>query len=156
MERIEQWIDQLNIKYSEQRISCLKFSKEFKGFYRKSFLKEAYFVVVDDIPKPDFPELRQLGLGDFLDLSVDGITYKNTYYIKTSLANHLRLHFHELVHVAQWKHLGAINFIQRYINEIKTYGYRNIPLEEMAYSCDSHFSNGGEKIDIPSYVSQKI
>jgi len=156
MDRIEQWIDQTNTKYSGQRICCSNFSRDFKGFYKKSFLKRAYFVVVENIPKPDFPELRQMGLGDFIDLDVDGITYKDTYYIKQHCADNLRLHFHELVHVAQWKQLGALNFIQRYISEIDTYGYSKAPLEEMAYLCDAHFSKGGDKVDIPIYVSQKI
>lgn len=156
MDRIEQWIDQINFEYSKQRICCSEFSCNFEGFYKKSFLKKAFFVVVDDIPKPEIPELRQLGLGDFIDMDVDGITYKDMYYIKPHVAKDLRLHFHELVHIAQWKHLGAQSFIRRYISEIETYGYDRAPLEEMAYFCDSHFSAGGDKIDIPSYVSQKI
>ena len=53
------------------------------------------------MPKPHFPEFRQMGLGDFTDMSVEGITYKNTYYILPHVARTLRLHFHELVHVAQ-------------------------------------------------------
>jgi hypothetical protein len=97
-----------------------------------------------------------MGLGDFINLDVDGITYKDTYYIKQHCADNLRLHFHELVHVAQWKQLGAVNFIQRYINEINYYGYSKAPLEAMAYLCDAHFSKGGDKVDIPSYVSKKI
>jgi hypothetical protein len=156
LDRIEQWVDQLNEKYSEQRVSCNELSKYFKGFYKKSFLKKAYFVVVDRIPKPDFPELRQMGLGGFIDMNVDGITYKDTYYIKQEFAQDLRLHFHELVHVAQWKHLGAAGFIERYISEINKYGYDNAPLEIMAYSCDSHFASNGERFDVPRHVKVKI
>ncbi|GAA3722262.1 hypothetical protein GCM10022421_33690 [Oceanisphaera sediminis] len=97
-----------------------------------------------------------MGLGDFIDMEAHGITYKNTYYVLPHLASNLRLHFHELVHVAQWGHLGAIPFIERYITEIKTLGYGEAPLEKMAYGFDSHFMNGGEKIDVPNYVAQKI
>ncbi len=156
LNQIEQWIDQTNLDYQEQRVSCSKFSDEFKGFYSLEFLQHSYFLIVDTIPKPDFPELRQMGLGNFIDMDVDGITYKDTYYIKQHCADNLRLHFHELVHVAQWRKLGAINFIQRYISEINTYSYSKAPLEEMAYFWDAHFSKGGDKIDIPRYVSQKL
>ena len=156
LDKIEQWIDQTNSEYLKQRICCDRFADDFKGFYTALFLKQAYFVVVDKIPKPDFPELRQMGLGDFIDMNVDGITYKNTYYILPHVAGNLRLHFHELVHVAQWEYLGAINFIQRYITEIQTNGYSAAPLEQMAYAFDSHFANGGEKVDVPNYVSEKI
>lgn len=62
---------------------------EFKGFYSLEFLQQAYFVIVDEIPKPHFPELRHLGLGDFIDMDVNGITYKNTYYVLPHLASNL-------------------------------------------------------------------
>ena len=156
LNKIEQWIDQTNIAFSSQRISCARFTEEFGGFYSATFLEQAYYVVVDVIPKPDIPGLREIGLGDFIDMRVDGITYKNTYYIVPRVAENIRLHFHELVHVAQWENLGAINFIQRYIEEIQKYGYAGAPLEKMAYGLDAHYSIQGEKIDVPNYVSEKI
>jgi len=156
LNQIEQWIDQTNMDYVNQRVSCECFSADFTGFYPLSFLKKSYFVVVENIPKPDLPGLREIGLGDFIDMRVDGITYKNTYYILPHVAENRRLHFHELVHVAQWGNLGAVNFIQRYIEEIQNYGYAEAPLEKMAYGLDAHYSNKGQKIDVPNYVSEKI
>jgi len=155
LNKLEQWIDQTNIEYKDQRICCEQFFEEFEGFYPLPFLKNAYYVVIEKIPKPNFPELRQMGLGDFIDMEVEGITYKNTYYILPHIAKNLRLHFHELVHVAQWAHLGTIPFMERYISEIKTSGYEAAPLEQMAYSFDAHFNNKGKKIDVPNYVLQK-
>ena len=155
-DKIEKWIDQTNSDFKNQRLSCDRFAMEFKGFYPVSFLKQAYFVVVDKIPKPDFLELRQLGMGDFIDMDVDGITYKNTYYILSHVTQNLRLHFHELVYVAQWVNLGAACFIERYITEIQSSGYAEAPLEKMAYTLDTHFSNGKGPIDVPSFVSEKI
>ncbi|HED35291.1 MAG TPA: hypothetical protein ENJ08_13935 [Gammaproteobacteria bacterium] len=156
LNKIEQWIDQTNIGYKEKRICCSQFSNEFEGFYSSEFLDQAYFVVVNEIPKPDFPGLRQIGLGGFIDMEVGGITYKNTYYVLPHIAQNLRLHFHELVHVAQWAHLGATSFIKRYISEIQISGYEGAALEQMAYALDSRFSKGGEKVDVPDYVAQKI
>ncbi len=156
LHRLEQWIDKTNLDHKDQRISCSKFYNEFKGFYPLEFLENSYFVVVDSIPKPNFPELRQLGLGDFIDIEGNGITYKNTYYIQSYLVSALRLHFHELVHVAQWDHLGAIPFIERYITEIQTLGYDESPLEKMAYGLDDHFMTGGEKVDVPTYVAKRL
>ncbi|WP_111976729.1 hypothetical protein [Algibacillus agarilyticus] len=156
LHQIESWIDQTNIDYQDKKISCSKFFDEFKGFYSLEFLQKSYFVITDEIPKPNFPELREMGLGDFIDMEVSAITYKNTYYVLPQWASDLRLHFHELVHVAQWAHLGAIPFIERYIIEIQTSGYNEAPLEKMAYGFDSHFMNGGEKVDVPNYVVQKI
>lgn len=153
---IEEWIDLTNERFFNQRQSCELFTRDFAGFYSEEFLSNSYFVVVDSIPKPEFPEIRQAGLSDFLDMEVQGITYKNTYYIVPRVAQDLRLHFHELVHVAQWKTLGTIGFLQRYISEVQSVGYNEAPLEKLAYAFDRHFSQGGKKVDVPSYVESKI
>ena len=52
-------------------------------------------------------------------MDVAGITYKNTYYILPNAVHNLRVHFHELVHVVQWRELGAHAFIMRYIMKSK-------------------------------------
>ncbi|SDN88593.1 hypothetical protein [Vreelandella arcis] len=154
--RIENWIDETNREYQSQRYSCSTFEASFSGFYPPHFLRGSYFVVVEDIPKPNFPELRQMGLGDFIDMPVNGITYKNTYYVVPKQASTLRLHFHELVHVVQWSILGAEGFISRYINEIQSFGYNSAPLEKMAYFLDDHYHSGGSPLDVPSYVESKM
>ena len=101
IDKIEQWIDQTLINYSNKIVSCECLSPYFVGFYSSEFLSRSYFVIVEEIPKPDFPEIRQAGLGDFIDRDFEGITYKNTYFIKKGNETSLTLHFHELVHVLQ-------------------------------------------------------
>ncbi len=149
---IEQWIDEVNHKYKYKRVCCTQFASQFAGFYPTEFLENAFYVVIDEIPKPDFAALRAMGLGDFIDMKVSGITYKNTYYLLPTSVDNLRVHFHELVHVLQWQNLGALAFITRYMNEIKHFGYHNAPLEIMAYSLDTHFISSGEAINVPEYV----
>lgn len=156
IDKIEQWIDQTLKNYSNKIVSCECFSSYFVGFYSSEFLSRCYYVVVEDIPKPDFPELRHAGLGNFIDMEIDGITYKNTYFIKKGKENNLTLHFHELVHVLQWQYLGAKVFISRYVSEIQQYGYRDAPLEKMAYTLDNHFKKRGRVFNIPNYVKQRI
>ncbi len=92
---------------------CTQFTAQFAGFYPTEFLESAFYVVIDEIPKPDFAALRAMGLGDFIDMKVSGITYKNTYYLLPTSVDNLRVHFHELVHVLQWQNLGALAFISR-------------------------------------------
>ncbi|TMP68754.1 hypothetical protein CWB76_14335 [Pseudoalteromonas sp. S1609] len=154
--QIEQWIDKTNSVYAHKRICCEKFANEFEGFYPNEFLKTAFYVVVDKIPKPDFTGLRELGLSNFIDMDVAGITYKNTYYILPSAVHNLRVHFHELVHVVQWRELGAHAFIMRYINEIQMFGYNDAPLEIMAYELDEHYTSNGNKFNIPDYITQQL
>ena len=153
---IEIWIDCINIYYADERQSCSKFIESFSGFFPSSALEQSYFVVTENIPKPELASLRDNGLDAFLDMQLNGITYKNTYYILPSKAQDLSLHFHELVHVLQWKHLGPKNFIARYMKEIKEFGYLDSPLEKMAFSLDRHYSRGGVVLDINHYVSQHL
>lgn len=154
--RIDEWIDQTLVNFSERSQPCEKFAVEFEGFFPIEFLSKAYYVVTDEIPKPNFPELYQAGLGAFIDMDVDGITYKDTYFIKSAFEHLKSLHFHELIHVIQWGILGAKTFIHRYIGEIQQYGYEFAPLETMAYRLQNHFMAQGEVINIPSYVQEKI
>ncbi|WP_444930183.1 hypothetical protein ACJJIF_20900 [Microbulbifer sp. SSSA002] len=156
LEKINQWIDQTLIDFKDKRQSCDRFRGEFAGYYSESFLCRSYFVVVNDIPKPKFPELYQMGLGDFVDMQAAGITYKDTYFVKAPYAGDSSLHFHELVHVHQWSLLGAEAFIKRYITEIQTYGYNDAPLEQMAYRLQDRFEESTAPTDVLNYVQKHL
>ena len=156
LEKIELWISQTNAAYKQERKSCGIFRDQFEGFYSLDILNTSYFVVTDDIPKLDFPELRQAGFGSFIDMSVSGITYNDTYYVERKAAKELRLHFHELVHVLQWRLLTPLGFINRYINEIQSYGYDNAPLERMAYTLDAHYLANGQPLNVELFVREHL
>jgi hypothetical protein len=156
IEKLEQWIHQENSSDKDIRQSCSVFQEDFKGFYSPAFLETAFFVVTDEIPKPDFPELREAGLGAFIDMNVDGITYNDTYYVKQGAADELRLHFHELVHVLQWRELTPRGFIDRYLWEIQEYGYDEAPLEKMAYALDGHYQKGDRPLDVEQFVRDNL
>lgn len=156
LDAVKQWIDQVNDVHKKQRVSCIEFVEVFEGYYSPEFLKQAYYVVVDSVPRPDFPELRELGLGDMIDKDVEGVTYNNTYYVLPHVADNLGLHFRELVHVAQWAQLGVVPFMQRYIHEILTLGYEGAPLERMAYALEEQFNKQDKKLDVAGYLSQAM
>lgn len=156
IEKIEQWIHQENSSHKGVRRSCSVFEQDFKGFYSLEFLKITFFVVTDEIPKPDFAELREAGFEAFIDMDVEGITYNDTYYVKQNAADQLRLHFHELVHVAQWRELTPQRFIERYIQEIQKYGYDEAPLEKMAYALDGHYQKQGRPINVEEFVRENL
>jgi len=156
IEEIRKWIYQVNSSHKEVRRSCSILEEHFNGFYSPRFLKTAFFVVTAEIPKPDFPGLREAGLGDFIDMEVGGITYDNTYYVKKENVNELRLHFHELVHVLQWRELAPQGFIKRYIREIQDFGYDNAPLEKMAYALDRHYQSRGRHLSVEQFVRENL
>lgn len=153
---LESWIDDANKSHQSVRRSCSIFQEYFKDYYTPEFLNSSYFVVVERLPIPDLPVLRNAGLGDFIDMDFNGITYKNTYYVLPRAAQELRLHFHELVHVLQWRELTAKGFIKRYVEEYKLFGYRKAPLEKMAYGLDERFIKGETPFDVEEYVLQNL
>lgn len=154
--KIEQWVQEVNFSYKADRQCCSIFEERFEGFYSPDFLKTAFFVVVEEVPKPDFPDLRETGLGDFIDMEVAGITYNDTYYIKKRFVTDSQLHFHELVHVIQWRELSMRGFIERYIREIQKFGYKRAPLEEMAYALAAHYQKQGQHLDVERFVREKL
>lgn len=157
LDLVESWIDETNHSYRNERKSCSIFERAFNGFYSPNFLSSSYFVVVDSLPTPDFQQLRDAGLGDFLDGEFDGITYKDTYYLLPHAANKINIHFHELVHVMQWRELTAKGFIQRYISEMQIYGYgRQAPLEDMAYGLEDDFKDGRPPQDVEKHVLSNL
>ncbi len=156
IDQIEDWIDATNRAFLPKRQSCVRFAQAFSGYFPQAFLEEAGFVMVDRIPKPDFPQLRQLGIDDLLELAAAGMTYKTTYYLLSAQSRNLRLHFHELVHVAQWRLLGGPGFIARYLAEIRCNGYADAPLERMAYALETRYADNAPAFDVPTEVRRQL
>ena len=146
----------MNSSHEEVRQSCSVFEEYFNGFYSSDFLETAFFVVTGEIPKPDYPEMRKRGLGDFIDMEVGGITYDDAYYVKMGADNELRFHFHELIHVAQWRELTRKGFIERYIREIQAFGYNEAPLEKMAYALEGDYRNKRQHFSVEQFVRDNL
>ncbi len=68
----------------------------------------------------------------------------------TATAN--RLHFHELVHIVQWRLLGLERFLAVYADGLERFGWRDSPLEEMAYRLDGLFQRGGAPFSVEQAV----
>jgi hypothetical protein len=72
-----------------------------------------------------------------------GATFKDTVFIQVGQPSESEsLHFHELVHVVQWNQLGVDNFLLAYGIGLLQFGYRESPLEQMAYSLQAQFDEG--------------
>jgi hypothetical protein len=72
-----------------------------------------------------------------------GITYLDTYYVRADHFHDVSVHFHELVHVVQWRLLGPEKFLALYADGLERFGYRNSPLEAMAYNLHDRFDVEG-------------
>ncbi|WP_157953675.1 hypothetical protein [Oceanimonas marisflavi] len=135
-----EWIVSTNAHYQPQRRPCLELKAQLGGFFSDELLASAGFVILDELPSPPRAQVAALGLDELLSPSAIGLTLADTYYLKPPAAGQLRVHFHELVHVVQWQALGPARFVERYLQEIRQHGYRQAPLERMAYELEHRFA----------------
>jgi hypothetical protein len=92
-----------------------------------------------------YPPLERFGLEEFQSLQEttwSGITFNNFYWLKHDVASSPALHFHELVHVLQYRRLGIERFLWAYSIGLALHGYENSPLEKMEYDLQLEFEHG--------------
>jgi len=134
-------------------------SKNFRRlplYFSHAQLEAAKFVAVDRIP---LPPLSSMGLRRFKEFELgdyDGITYLDTYFLKRPVADDESLHFHELIHVVQWRLLGAEFFLAMYAGGLEKFGYHNSPLERMAYDAQERFDRSTAVFDAEKFVSDRL
>ena len=162
---VREWIEDVLEERKEQAIPVINLAfPKLPKVFPLDLLKKAKVVVVTG--KVPFPPLSRMGLPELEqmeNMSMDGITYVDTFFI-----NHLRqtesLHFHELVHVVQWERLGVDNFLLAYGVGLIQSGdpyqtfedvYRNSPLEQMAYSLQEGFDRGTLPAGVIELIRQR-
>lgn len=136
-------------------ISSLGF-KRLPLYFYSDILAQAKVVYVPQVP---VPPLSAIGLGQFADfenMNVGGITYLDTFFSRDELRGDEAHHFHELVHVIQWRLLGPKPFITAYADGLERIGYRASPLEVMAYTLESVFSTSQSPFDVAAVVQEQL
>ena len=86
---------------------------------------------VDSVPVPAHPVLRAAAASiNFLSATPSGLALNYGIFIRADRWRERTLIAHELVHIAQYQRLGGIMpFLQTYICQCATVGYRQAPLE---------------------------
>jgi len=113
--------------------------KRLGDYFSKETLAQSRAVFVDKVV---LPPLSQMGLSFFASFeqtAYSGITYKNTFFLAPEAHARESVWFHELVHVVQWDELKPELFLITYAIGLVTKGYRDSPLESMAYVLQSLF-----------------
>ena len=110
-----------------------------RHYYDAQLLASSMAVVVARVPMPPLSAMGLDRFRDFERMDAGGITYLNTYFVRANQARDESLHFHELVHVIQWQLLGAKKFLALYADGLERFGYRQSPLEVMAFSLQHRF-----------------
>jgi len=97
------------------------------------------------------------GFADFERLDPAGITYHTSFFVRHGCEHDESLHFHELIHVVQSKHLGRERFIMAYaLGHLMCGGYRTNPLEVMAYVLQGCFDQQAPGFDVASVVRREL
>jgi hypothetical protein len=153
---VRKWIDGVLEDHREQAspVINLGFHKLQKVFPLELLEKARVVIVTGRVP---FPPLSRMGLhelSEMEDMPAAGITYKDTFFINRTHQSE-NVHFHELVHVVQWERLGVDRFLLAYGAGLIEFGYRESPLEEMAYSLERSFSRGDPPGNIVHFIGQK-
>jgi hypothetical protein len=124
-------------------------------YFSADTLTSAKVVLVDQLPIPPLSSWGLTRFGDFERGNFNGITYLNTFFIKRNELRNEAIHFHELIHVIQWRVLGPEQFLRSYADGFERFGYRDNPLEVMAYDAEAAFM-AKDIFDAEKMVTQKL
>jgi hypothetical protein len=136
-------------------VTSLGFSR-LPHYYDERILASAKAVVVAKVPVPPLSAMGLAGLGAFERMEMGGMTFFDTYFVRTDLAGVKSLHFHELVHVVQWRALGSEKFLACYADGLERFGYMRSPLELMAFRLQRRFEREAEPFSVEAACQEVL
>jgi hypothetical protein len=125
-------------------------------YFDHSLLETAKFIAIDRLPMPPLSAMWLSRFAIFEQGNFDGITYLDRYFIKRTIVTEEATHFHELIHVIQWRLLGPEGFLSAYANGLDEFGYENSPLEKMAYDAEAAFKRSSPIFDAEKFVAEQL
>jgi hypothetical protein len=152
-----QWLEQTLRQHASaaRPVSSLGFNR-LPLFYHAPVLANSNVVAVQKIPVPPLSAMGLVRFADFERMEMAGITYLDTLFIRADQTWDESLHFHELVHVVQWRILGPERFLWLYADGLERFGYRNCPLEVIAYDFQDRFDDGSKPFDVEAEVRRRL
>lgn len=130
--------------------------RRLPSYYENGILDHVRVVVVPKVPVPPLSAMRLSRFSEFERLDLSGITYLDTYFVRAEHASFESLHFHELVHVIQWRALGPERFLATYVDGLERCGYRNSPLEVLAYDLQARFDTDQRPFNVETEVQRSL
>jgi hypothetical protein len=155
--KLRDWIQKTLSFYEKnaQPVASMHFGRLPLNFDR-SLLETVKFIAID---RPPMPPLTAMGLSRFSVFErggFDGITYLDRYFLKQTVVSEEPLHFHELIHVIQWRLLGPERFLAAYAGGLDEFGYENSPLERMAYDAEAIFKGSSAIFNAEKFVAEQL
>lgn len=152
------WIARTLAAHANQArpVSSLGFPR-LGAYYSAGLLATAMVIPVAQVPIPPLASMGLAGFDEFENLDAAGITYLSSFFVRHGLERDESLHFHELVHVVQWQHLGPERFIMAYaLGHLMSGGYHTNPLEVMAYGLQARFDRQDPPFDVVAIVRAEL
>lgn len=125
-------------------------------YFPSGLLDKAHVVLIEQVPTVPMTSLGLPELAAFEHMNPIGITYDNTCFVRESCSGIESLHFHELIHVVQWRHLGFDSFIIAYAAGLVLYGYDEHPLEVQACRHERRFNELEDPYDAEREASEEL
>jgi hypothetical protein len=125
-------------------------------YFTEKTLASTKVVLADPLPMPPLASMGLVRFADFERGNFDGITYIDSIFLKAKQSNNENMYFHELVHVIQWRLLGPDRFLFSYANGLECFGYRESPLEAMAYDAETVFASSMAIFNVEKLVAEKL
>jgi hypothetical protein len=140
---VRDWVQATIAEHQGQAVAVSRMGYgRLAGLFPASLLTRARAVmVVGEVP---FPPLSRMGLPElaaFEAMPITGVTYRDLFFVRGAQLTE-SLCCHELVHVVQWDHLGLDRFLLAYGIGLLRFGYRENPLEQIAYDIQDAFEGG--------------
>ena len=143
-------------KSKARSVASYAFSR-LSQFYSADTLANAFVIEVPQVPVPPLSQLGLTGFQEFENGNYAGITFLNTYFVQKDRHRDESLHFHELVHIIQWRHLGPDRFLAAYAAGYLAGGsYQNNPLEVMAYGLQHYFDSGKPPGNVEALICRQL
>ena len=125
-------------------------------YFSAKLLASTKFITIDKIPMPPLSKMGLTRFAQFESGDFDGVTYLDTFFLKRGRATDERLYFHELIHIVQWSLLGPERFLATYADGLEKYGYRDSPLEVMAYNAEATFVQSPNIFNAEELVANEL
>jgi hypothetical protein len=126
------------------------------GYFPQDLLQRVQRVIVDRCPVPPLSVTGISQLAEIESWDIKGIPWENTIFIRRDLTDWDAVHFHELLHIVQWEYLGAEGYLTAWAVGTVTRGYRENPLEEMAFRHQTRFENKDSTYNVVREVAAEI
>jgi len=136
-------------------ISSLGFPR-LSRYFSEDLLSSTKVVLVERVPMPPLSSMALGRFAEFENGDYNGVTYLDTFFVKRNSASAERLYFHELIHVVQWRLLGPEAFLALYADGLERFGYRQSPLEVMAYDAEESFVQSDQSFDAENLVVEQL